>query len=237
MRDTMNCTQFKHWLQEKLDSKEDGLPLDAQAHVDLCPDCQSWQEAAHRLESGLRLLPVLTPSRMLSGRIVAMVLSQNRARRRRRQLVWAGLALAASVLLFSIAALFWRAAHERNPHGPVPQVGASSSAPGVDSDASSNAAPHNVSRFLGDLLTFGLFPGTQRNGERNRFITAMQTVLDLVSPMSPEGVGSKSSGDPSQQLTDAGQSVQTGFKPVTGSARRAVDLFMREVPSIAPENR
>ena len=58
-----------------------------------------------------------------------------------------------------------------------------------------------------------------------------KTLIDLVTPMPP---GSPGIGG-STPLPDAGQTVQISLQPVTGSARRAVDLFMREVPGMPPE--
>jgi hypothetical protein len=58
-----------------------------------------------------------------------------------------------------------------------------------------------------------------------------RTLIDLVTPMPSDSDGSQPMPDPTRPLADAGQHVETGFKPVTGSARRAVDLFLREVPA------
>jgi hypothetical protein len=64
-----------------------------------------------------------------------------------------------------------------------------------------------------------------------------KTLLDLVNPLpaQPAGSGSAQPTDPSQPLAGAGQGVQTGLKPVTNSARRAVDLLLREVPTMPEE--
>jgi hypothetical protein len=40
---------------------------------------------------------------------------------------------------------------------------------------------------------------------------------------------------PAQSLRQAGQGVATGLEPVATSARRAFDLFLRDIPPVAPE--
>jgi hypothetical protein len=48
--------------------------------------------------------------------------------------------------------------------------------------------------------------------------------IDLQTPLEP----------PAQSLREAGQNVSSGLEPVTNSARRAVNLFWRELPPVEP---
>jgi hypothetical protein len=59
-----------------------------------------------------------------------------------------------------------------------------------------------------------------------------KTLLDIVTPRTPVSTNAGENGNGSGDPTE---SVQTGLKPVTGSARRAVDLFMRSVPGVDRE--
>jgi hypothetical protein len=48
--------------------------------------------------------------------------------------------------------------------------------------------------------------------------------LDLQAPLDP----------PSQSLREAGQNVSSGLEPVANSARRAMNLFWRDLPPMEP---
>jgi hypothetical protein len=39
---------------------------------------------------------------------------------------------------------------------------------------------------------------------------------------------------PMRSLRDAGQGVSSGLEPVADSARRAFDMVLREIPTVAP---
>jgi hypothetical protein len=42
---------------------------------------------------------------------------------------------------------------------------------------------------------------------------------------------------PAQSLRETGQGVATGLEPVANSARRAFDLFLRDMPPVTPEGK
>jgi hypothetical protein len=44
-------------------------------------------------------------------------------------------------------------------------------------------------------------------------------------------------GPPARSLREAGQSVSAGLEPVTSSARRAFDMFLRELPPVGAEDK
>jgi hypothetical protein len=274
----MSCEQFKLWLQESLDAPQPAVPADLERHAAACADCRSWKDAAGKLQVGMRLLAAPVPSPGLTGRIVAMVLQENLARHRRRQRVWIGFAVAASLLCAISAAIVWRASTVRGPQVPVVRTGSSSRENSSQVSSTGNSSEQALPKLLSDLMALGFRPGASSKGERNRVAYAIETVLrrlgsqserepetvadgiedmsslvswrlrrtadhgktlfDLVTPMPPMTPDGASTAPPEispPPFGDAGDNVQAGLKPVTGSARRAVDLFMREVPGMGPD--
>jgi hypothetical protein len=72
--------------------------------------------------------------------------------------------------------------------------------------------------------------------------TANETMSDgqLLVPsvtlgMPPAEVVGPPLESPAQSLRETGQGVATGLEPVTTSARRALDLFLRDIPPVSPE--
>jgi len=72
--------------------------------------------------------------------------------------------------------------------------------------------------------------------------TADETVSNgqLLVPSVPLGMPAEEAlappqDPPAQSLRQAGQGVATGLEPVATSARRAFDLFLRDMPPVTPE--
>jgi hypothetical protein len=208
----------------------------------------------------------------LSSRIVALVLHENRARRRQRRQRWTALALAASVLIAIGVLLAVRFSKEPAGRQSVAHSDNGSSTSHSEVAHSGGPKASTLPQLLGDLLALGLHPGSSSQGGRNRIAYAIETalgnlgaqkdkgpetvaegiegmgslvslrlrrtaeegktLLDIVNPMS---TASSQAGGGTPPLVDPGDSVQAGLKPVTGSAKRAVDLFVREVPGMGTD--
>ncbi len=260
----MSCLLFKSWLQESLDGPHAGIPENLQRHLDGCSDCRSWFEASTKLRTGLSLRASPVPAAGLSSRIVALVLREDLVRRRRRRAAWALLAAAASLICAIVAVLAWRSSMLRDPGNTAVRVPGNTS-PSSAVNGSNHASSSGVAKVVSDMLAMGLGraermrlasaieaflaslggqpeppPASVAEGIEDmsslfasrlrRTADDGKTLLDIVTPRTPANVGENGtgSGDPTE-------SVQTGFKPVTGSARRAVDLFMRSVPGVDRE--
>jgi len=67
---------------------------------------------------------------------------------------------------------------------------------------------------------------------------ARQLLPDVPTPaLSETSVLAQTLDPPSRSLLEAGQGVSAGLEPVTDSARRALDLFLREIPPMEPEGK
>src|SRR5689334_125799 len=98
----MNCHDCQQRLQARLDGA--AVPADdaVEAHLAACPECRALSDAAARLEAGLRLFTPPALPDALAARVAAGVLADRR-RRRVRRLVFASVAVAASLLVGFLA--------------------------------------------------------------------------------------------------------------------------------------
>lgn len=220
----MNCLDAQHWLQERLDGRPfDRAALDA--HLDHCADCAAQHAAAGRLLDGLRLLVAPQPPAGLRDQVVARVLADQRARRRRVRLLTA-LAVAASLLVAGLAGYSWLLPPGPPvvPPEPMPLVKTPDpAAPSLrDSMAEAGSAVVNLTRRKADETvsqTRLLWPSVTP--------PALDDPHVLGEPLDP----------PARSLREAGQNVSAGLEPVTSSARRALDLFLREIPPMGTEDK
>jgi hypothetical protein len=202
-----------------------------------CAECRQQHAAARRLEAGLQLMrpPVPPPSLRMS--IVDGVLADQRRLRGRRRLVL-GMALAASVAFFMLAAFtfyspprgenwvarihdyFWP---QRPILQPVPVAKDPNDSPRLPAEAPSLRA--SVAEAGSAVAAFTWRTGSE-TVEQTRILTevlpAPMNVFEAVPPM------------PEQPIVavwqETGQRVATGFEPVTNSARRALSMLLRENP-------
>ena len=217
----MTCPECSDRLQQWLDGRtRDAAPGDPPA---LCPACAEWAAAARRLDCGLRLLTPPTPPPHLAERIVAGVAV--RRRRRYRVVFWAGAAAAAAaaVLLIVVAWQAYRAGGA--PTAPTPTAQGPGPAPAVPTPAEAHttlresveeagsAVASLTSRTADETVakTKGLIPV---------IVDPSLGKFDLQPPLDP----------PARTLREAGEGVSSGLEPVADSARRAVGLFLRELP-------
>lgn len=235
----MNCDDCLRRLQARLDGESVGGD-EVEAHLALCPECRALEAAAHRLEAGLRLLtPPATPEGM-GQRIAVGVLADRRRRRIRRRLVFVGAVAAAAASL--LLGLFLGSGQDglngwaslKNFVFPRPSIhievvdvpGRSDNpppavppAPSLNDNAEATSAVASLARRTADE--------TVSNGQLlvPSVSLPMPQEDDLTPPLDP----------PAQSLREAGQGVATGLEPVANSARRAFDLFRRDLPPVAPD--
>jgi hypothetical protein len=220
----MNCLQCQQLLQDRLD----GLPPTDTAgmnrHLADCPRCRGERSAAGRLEEGLRLLsPPMAPGR-LSDRIVSAVCDDQLRRRRVRRLVRLGLAVAASLLL-----VLTMADHRRLPPVSFPPPKPQGPVVGRPPGPSLRQSVAEASTAVVDLAgrTADQTVGQSRLLLPVVMAPPLETLPDPLAPMQT----------PMRSLREAGQGVSSGLEPVADSARRAFDMVLREIPTVAPDGK
>jgi hypothetical protein len=216
----MNCSIAHDLLQQSLD----GTPIESPewlAHLQQCAECRGLASAGRRLQEGLRRLTAPLPPPDLAERIGERVLLDRRRARRRLRRRWAmGLALAASLFLALTLRLDWRGAP--NEIAIAPQEPLVQNAP----SGTEQAAPtlRESAAELGEAFAELSNETAQETvGQTRRW------VAKVANPTLPK-VDLATMEPPTQPLREAGEGLSDGLEPVTTSARRAVDLFLRELP-------
>lgn len=97
----MECTSVREALSAVLDGEAAGTdPARLQAHLDRCPDCVRWRDAAARLDRMVRIGPAPEPEPDVAERVLAQVrLPRRRRGRRENRPLRAALLLVALVQL------------------------------------------------------------------------------------------------------------------------------------------
>lgn len=220
----MNCPEAQIFLQHQLDGHPpEGDSSELARHLAECAACRSLEAGARRLREGLRFLAPPLPPADLTRRIVSQALAQHRRRTRHRRLL--RLAVAACLLV----SLAWGLSRpkpsvpdlpvaQREPDRPPPPAPAPSLQEGVQQAGDALAA---LTRQLADSTR-----------APTRLLTPMplpDAAAVLPPDLQPEVARTAAS------LRETRETMVAGLEPVTTSARRAVDLFMREIPPLGPK--
>jgi hypothetical protein len=224
----MNCPECHDYLQQRLDGTP---PVDRTAldqHLADCPQCRQLHAAAHLLDEGLRLLGSPAPPGDFTRRIVAQVLTAQRTARFRRRIL-AGFALAASLLLATLAGYFWMTTQTPTSstpppvveHKPGPKVKPPEPAPSV-LEETRTAAVSLTTRLAGRTIE-----------QARLFWKAAPSVI--VPPVSSLPPVAEPLDPAAQTLREASQGVSAGLEPMTTSAWRAADMILRELTPMSSE--
>jgi predicted anti-sigma-YlaC factor YlaD len=212
----MNCHEFRELLQRRLDGEAVVDSAELRAHLKGCGVCRALEAAARRLETGIQLLSHPQPSSVFSARIVATVLAHQRARRRRRLLLRASFALAACLL---VAVLLGVWLNQRTQEVTL--------TPPIARETPRPEAP-----AVGPSLRESMTDVAQLTIRR-----ADETVRNLLPESSPNAAVPSPLTASVASLREAGNSVSAGLEPVTDSARRALNLFLGEIPPVRREDK
>ncbi len=229
----MNCVECQELLQQRLDGDPipDRATLDA--HVGGCAECRSWHSAVGRLTEGLRLLTPPVPREGLSDRIVARVLADRRSSVRWRRRLMVATALAASLLLAALAGYFWNRAPDT---GPAAVDVVQDDSPSRRQDAASEQSPslrESVAEASSAVASLTRRKTDETMGQAQLLWPVVAQAPGLEQPPG----GASPLDPPAQSLREAGQGVSAGLEPVANSARRALDLLLREIPPVDVENK
>jgi hypothetical protein len=214
----MTCHDCQEHLQRMLDGEIPDRQSGLEAHLRDCSTCSELRQAARRLQTAVRLIPTPAPPAGLSRRIVDRALADHQGRTRARQRLGI-LAMAASVLLTLVGGYIWLRQHTPNAHQTVTRNREVSptapSAPSLrDSVVEAGTAVVNLTKRTADDTV-----------EPTRFLWSLPLPRADLNDTALE----KTLEPPARSLREASQSVSLGLQPVTNSARRALDLFLREL--------
>jgi hypothetical protein len=221
----MNCARAHDLLQQSLDGAWIESP-EWLAHLRECADCRALASAGRCLQDGLRQRVAPLPPPDLGTRIVECMLRDRRtARRRVRRYCVAGFALAAGLLIALMLRFDWRrptSAIQNLPTEPVTK-----NAP-IPAEKPSPTLRESAAE-LGELFASLTNQTADETLGQTRY-----WVANVPSPALPK-VELSTLETPTRPLREAGEGVSEGLEPVTTSARRAVGLFLRELPPMETE--
>jgi predicted anti-sigma-YlaC factor YlaD len=216
----MECRDFHELMQEYLDGepRRDAVSR----HLQECPRCRAAYSGIHRLAEGLGRLTPVQPPPALADRITRMAVARYQSRLRWRRGILTTAALAASILLALVLIPAGRHRNDLPPAASVP-VAAKGSAPAgatVSLDQSLQDARAALVSLVGRTADQAVAQG------RPFIPSAAPTPMLAGVALWPQPLG-----PPVRTLGQASQQVSAGLQPVAASARRAVDLWLREIPS------
>jgi hypothetical protein len=223
----MSCRAWQDLLQQHLDDA--GPPGALARHLHDCPDCAARRGEVERLLRGLAQLHRPEPPAALADRLTSRLGAEVRARRARawRRLVpRAGLAVAAAVLVALSLWSWWPIvgqprAQKAPPADPGEKQRRDESPPGPPRDPMAEAGQAVAS--LG-----------QRTASTT--LDRTTTLLPLVRDPALDPLNVPAPAEPKlEPLREAADGVSAGLAPVADSARRAVNLFFRDLPMGRPE--
>jgi hypothetical protein len=228
----MNCPESLELLQRRLDGQAVPEPAALDRHLAACSECSDRHAAAQRLAFGLCRLGRPVPPPGLAPRIAARALAERRARLRWRRGILTTAAVAAGLLL-AVLALSRAGLGPFRPDSDDQPVAKHTSGGGQPiADRSGDHSP-SLEQVLEEARLAALALSRKTAGETlaqaRRWLPPANPLPVAVPPLG-DGAGLAPVLDPpAQTFRAAGKSVSEGLKPVTASARRAVDLFLREI--------
>ncbi len=229
----MKCAECQDLIQQRLDGLEPSNSSEVELHLRECPACRALQAAACRLHQGLRLLTPPLPSAGLGLRIASLLQAEQKSQLRWRRRMRLGLAAAAAVLLLVSAWLIRFAAPTRPgvPRDEPNQLAGKPAEPETPTPAEQAFDLRESVSEVGSAMVSAATRTTDAALEQSRAFlplvpSAPMPTLNVPAPM-----------EPTRSLKEAGQGVSDGLAPVADSARRAIDLFLRDLPPVELEGK
>jgi hypothetical protein len=227
----MNCREFLDLLQWRLDGEVLGPGPESEEHLRVCPSCAERHEAARRLWEALRLMTPTVPPPGLGPRVALLAVRRIRRQRLARRATIA-VALAAGILLAAAVRFF--AAPNRLAVENLEL--AKRSAPTTVGPPSPK--PESASPALRDAVAeAGEAVARLTSRTADEAVGQTRLFLPVVPGPSLGDLELPSPGVPARPLRQAGENVTAGLQPVADSARRAIELFIRDLPPVGSDGR
>jgi hypothetical protein len=221
----MNCSEFQNWLQARLDGESSADAGDVERHQAVCSSCRDLHTAAQRLVHALKaqVHPALPGG--MSDHIVSAVLgeiaTQGEAQKRWNRRLGVTAALAASLLLAALGYSWWQSNRKPGPRNPESFANKNEKSPPAQTQPSLNI------QEAGSALVALVNRTADETVSQSRVLLPQQ----VSAPSLPVSQDWQTNLEPgAESLREAQEGVAQGFEPVTSSARRAVNLFLREIP-------
>jgi hypothetical protein len=227
----MNCREFVEVLQDHLD----GNPLPSSetltAHLRECPACAELHAASRRMLRALRLSTPPSPPAHLAPAIAAIGLREFRRKRLLRQSALA-LATAAAVLIVLGLRFATRPGHLP---APVPEL-AKATPPGSGTLATGPTDKRTSPPLRSAFQEVGEAVASFTTRTADEAMGQTRLLLPAVPGSSLGKLDFPTTEGPTRPLREAGKNLTASLDPVANSARRAVDLFLRDLsPVRGPE--
>jgi hypothetical protein len=227
----MNCREFIDRLQQDLDVNAPPAGPDVEQHVRDCAACAALHAAARRMVAGLRLAKPESPPADLQLRITSAVRRDIRQRRLARRGLFAT-ALAASLVVAIVGRSYFTNRLQPVSDSTLAQGGGSANPATKTPLDGQPGAPELRSAVVeaGEAVASLTTRTADETVDQTRILFPMVPSplanLDLVAPEAP-----------TRPLREAGENLTAALSPVATSARRAVDLFLRDVPPVGGPNK
>jgi anti-sigma factor RsiW len=223
----MNCREFHDLLQQSLDGVVAPEDKGAELHLHDCPACAARHRAARRLNDSLRrLVPPALPA-YFTAKATSAGLRAIRYRRFVRRATFAG-ALAAGVLLAFTLRFYFRTDAPAVPEREIARKPIETPAPAsvpVEPGKTSPPLRNTVAEASEAVATLTSRTAGEAMGQT-------RLLLPIVTGPSLNDLTLSAPDASAGPLRDAGQNISAGLGPVATSARRAVDLFIRDIPPV-----
>jgi hypothetical protein len=220
----MNCADCQDLLQLHLDGVDitDQSALDL--HLGCCSSCRVLHVAAVRLHQGLRLQVPPVPPRGLAGKLAARLLQEHAGRQRRRRVLFLAAAAAVLALLLSVRLLWFPTEGTRHTQErPVVQEGPERK-PVESRHVEKGPTVRDSMSEVGSMMV----SAATRTADAT--LAQSRNLLPLVPSASLPSLPIPKLDPATGPLGEAGQGVSEGLSPVTDSAKRAFDMFLRDLP-------
>lgn len=223
----MNCREYLDLVQRHLDGAAAPVGAEGEAHLRDCPACTARAAAVARLTTGLRLLRPPTPPPAL-GKHVALAVVRDLRRRRMVRRVGLMASLAAAVLVaLGIRQLLLAPA--------APEIADGAGQPAIAVRDGRLEAPEPLRQTVEQA---GQEVAALTSQTADRAVGGTSLLLPMWSGSSLVRLELPKPPDATlQPLREAGHGVSAGLEPVAASARRAMDLFWRDLPPMDGDGR
>jgi hypothetical protein len=226
----MSCHAWQHLLQQHLDGACVG---EMEHHLQSCPDCAAEQPAVRRLLDGIALLAPASPPIGLADRIAEQLSLEARRQRRLRQrrlLASLGTLATAAALLIAVGIYWWRPGAEdnRKPDAHARAHKPDAQARGPFTSPPSRTGEGGARPLRDSLAQAGTAVASLTSRAASETVDQTSSLLPLLPAPSLEPIAPEPA--PMEPLREASAEVSAGLAPVADSARRAVGLFLRDLP-------